>query len=205
MSATIVGPNRAFAIERKPRVASAAVLILDGGTGFGDRMRRTTERHSDLHVAKVVDDADEVLRLAQHAKVDVVVIDQPARSRSGLWLCCDLKRATSPSPVMICPTYPDGALVAASIAAGADALVSKLESDAELCDAIRRVVRGERLLPRIPPRVGAMLHDRLDRTEHAIFGMLLAGLSPADVARGLRISRSELESRRSLLLGKLDT
>ncbi|HTX07205.1 MAG TPA: hypothetical protein VME22_01275 [Solirubrobacteraceae bacterium] len=55
------------------------------------------------------------------------------------------------------------------------------------------------------PRVGAMLHERLDPAEHAIFSMLLAGLSASDVARGLRISRAQLESRRSALLGKLET
>ncbi|HUA48183.1 MAG TPA: hypothetical protein VMA77_23290 [Solirubrobacteraceae bacterium] len=50
-----------------------------------------------------------------------------------------------------------------------------------------------------------MLHELLEPAEHAIFRMLPAGLPASEVARGLRISRAELESRRSALLGKLET
>ena len=92
-------------------------------------------------------------------------------------------------------------LSACCVVAEADALASVYDCDAELARILDRVARGIRFLPPVPQRVAAMLHTRLEPAEHAMFSMLLAGLSASDVARGLRMSRTEFESRRWALLG----
>jgi hypothetical protein len=107
--------------------------------------------------------------------------------------------------VVIFSACPDAVLAACCVAAEADALVSMYDCDAEVSGVLRRVGLGARLLPAVPPRVGAMLHDRLDPAENAIFSLLLAGIPATDVAVALRMSQAEFESRRSALLGKLES
>ena len=187
------------------RLPGLGVLVVDDDDSLGNRVSHLVEVESGFRLAGVAQSAEEAMWVAEHARVDMVVVAHSARSRSGLWLCRELKRSVASPWVVICSAYPDAVLTACCVVAEADALVSVYDCDDELADVLDRVAGGMRVLPAVPPRVGAMLHERLDPAEHAIFSMLLAGLPASDVARGLRISRAELESRRSTLLGKLET
>jgi DNA-binding NarL/FixJ family response regulator len=182
-----------------------AVLVLDDDACVRSRICHLLETEPGFRLAGVAETPEDAMWIAEHDLIEIAVIGHRARSRSGLWLCRELKRRAAPPPVVICSAYPDAVLTASCVVAEADALVSVYDCDDELAGVLHRVAGGGRFLPAVPPRVGAMLHERLDPAEHAIFSMLLAGLSASDVARGLRISRAELESRRSALLGKLET
>ncbi|HUA45747.1 MAG TPA: response regulator [Solirubrobacteraceae bacterium] len=184
---------------------SAPVLVVENDDWLRSRMCHLLEAETGLRLAGVSESAEDAARRIEQEPVDVAVIGHRPRSWSALRLCCELKRTPAPPAVVICSAYPDGVLAACSVVAEADALVSMYDCDAELSSVLRRVSLGARLLPAVPPRVGAMLHERLEAPEHAIFSMLLAGIPAADVARGLRMSQAELESRRSTLLGKLET
>jgi len=183
----------------------AGVLVVDVDEWLRSRVCHLLENEAGFRLVGVAGSTEEAMRMAERQAVDVAVIGHRARSRSGLWLCRELKRSARPPAVVICSAYPHAVLTACCLVAEADALFSVYHSDAELAGVLDRVVRGVRFLPAVPPRVGAMLHERLEPAEHAIFSMLLAGLSAPDVARGLRMSQAELESRRSVLLGKLET
>jgi two-component system response regulator DevR len=181
------------------------VLVVDDDDWLRNRVCHLVEIESGFRLAGVAESAEKAMWIAEHQPVDMAVIAHSARSRSGVWLCRELKRSPTPPAVVICSAYPDAVLTACCVVAEADALVSIYDCDDELAGVFDRVARGVRVLPAVSPRVGAMLHERLDPAEHAIFSMLLAGLPASDVARGLRMSRAELESRRSTLLGKLET
>ncbi|HTU84182.1 MAG TPA: hypothetical protein VMF57_01335 [Solirubrobacteraceae bacterium] len=180
------------------------VLVVDCDAWLRSRVCNLAETEPGLRLAGVAESPEEAMRLAEHGSVDVAVLGHRPRWRSGLWLCRELKRTANPPAVVICSAYPDGVLAASCVVAEADALVSMYDCDAELSGVLRQVTLGAPRLPAVPPRVGAMLHERLDPAEHAIFSMLLAGIRAGDVAEGLRMSRAELESRRSALLGKLE-
>jgi two-component system response regulator DevR len=207
MSTRTVEPTRDSISDqaRRPATAQAlGVLVVENHEWLRSRMCSLLETEPGLRLAGVAESAEEAMWMAEREPVDVAVVGHRARSRSGLWLCRELKRTAAPPAVVVCSAYPDGVLAACCVVAEADALVSTYDCDAELSVVLRRVGLGARLLPTVPPRVGAMLHERLDPAEHAIFTMLLAGIPPVDVARGLRISHAELESRRSTLLDKLE-
>lgn len=206
MSTPVVEPSRntISAQSGPPATATAlGVLVVDEHEWLRSRLCSLLETTPGLMLAGVAQSVEEAMWMAESGPVDVAVVGQRAGSRSGFWLCRELKRSPAPPAVVICSDYPDGVLAACCVAAEADALVSRYDCDAELAVVLRRVGLGTRLLPAVPPRVGAMLHERLEAAEHAIFSMLLAGIPAADVARGLRISRAELEAHRSSLLEKL--
>ncbi len=207
MSTTTVETSRDSISDRSHRPATApalGVLVVENHECLRSRLSSLLEREQGLRLAGVAESVEEAMWMVENEPVDVAVVGHRTRSRSGFWLCRELKRTAAPPAVVICSAYPDGVLAACCVAAEADALVSRYDCDAELSVVLRRVGLGARLLPTVPPRVGAMLHERLDPAEHAIFSMLLAGIPAVDVARGLRISHAELESLRSTLLDKLE-
>jgi DNA-binding NarL/FixJ family response regulator len=91
------------------------------------------------------------------------------------------------------------------VAAEADAIVSKGKLGIELCDSIRSVAAGHRDLPAVPQRLAEILRRRLDHEQQAIFGMLLAGIQPPEIAATLGLSAAGLESRLWALLRRLET
>jgi DNA-binding NarL/FixJ family response regulator len=207
MSTSTVEPSRDSISDQSRRPATApalGVLVVENHEWLRSRMCNLLETEPGLRLAGLAETAEDAMWMVESEPVDVVVVGHRGRSRSGFWLCRELKRTAAPPAVVICSAYPDGVLAACCVAAEADALVSRYDCDAELSVVLRRVGLGARLLPSVPPRVGAMLHERLDPAEHAIFSMLLAGIPAVDVAQGLRISDDELEARRSTLLDKLE-
>lgn len=187
-----------------PAHRSVGVLVVDEDAWLRTRVCRVLETESGFRLAGVADNAGEAMSIGEREEVDVVVIGHRVPSPSALRLCRQLERTPSPPAVLICAAWLDGVLAACCVVAEADALLSRYDSDAELSVVIGRIASGERVLPAVMPRVGAMLHGQLDPAELAIFGMLLAGIPASDVAQALRMSRSELESRRSAMLGTLE-
>jgi two-component system, NarL family, response regulator DevR len=207
MSARTVESSRPSTPDqsRRPATVSAlGVLVVENNAWLRSRLCALLETEPGLRLAGLPESAEEAMWMAESEPVHVAVVGHGAGSRSGFWLCRELKRIAAPPAVVICSAYPDGVLAACCVAAEADALVSRYDCDAELSVVLRRVGLGARLQPTVPPRVGAMLHERLDPAEHAIFSMLLAGIPAVDVGRALRISQAELESHRSTLLDKLE-
>jgi DNA-binding NarL/FixJ family response regulator len=207
MSTSTVEPSRDSISDQSRRPATApalGVLVVDNHAWLRSRLCSLLETEPGLRLAGLAETAEDAMWMVESEPVDVVVVGHRSRSRSGFWLCRELKRTTPPPAVVICSAHPDGVLAACCVVAEADALVSMYNCDAELSGMLRRVGLGVRFLPSVPPRVGAMLHERLDPAEHAIFSMLLADIPAAEVAGALRISHAELESRRSTLLDKLE-
>jgi DNA-binding NarL/FixJ family response regulator len=132
------------------------------------------------------------------------VVDYQLGSRSGLWLTRMLGRLERAPRVVIYSGYCDGPLAAACVVAGADGLVSKGGVGAELCDAVRAVARGQSRLPVVPPTLAGAMRRRLGAEEQAIFGMLLAGIEPSEIATTLGVSDAGLDSRRWAMLQKLE-
>lgn len=106
--------------------------------------------------------------------------------------------------MLIYSAYTDGVLAAAAVVAEADAIVSKNGSGSELCAAIRSVVRGQRRLPPLPRRLAETLRRHLDHEEQAVFGLLLAGIEPAEVAETLGMSAAGMDSRLWRMLRRLE-
>jgi len=207
MSTTAVESSRDLIVDqyRAPRTPpGVAVLVVDVGGWLRPRLCRLLQTEPRFRLAGVADSAEEAMGMAEREPVDLAVIGHHPRSPRGLALCHELKRSASPPAVVICSAYPDAVLSACCVVAEADALASVYDCDLELAGVLDRVARGIRFLPAVPPRVAAMLHTCLEPPELAMFSMLLAGLPACDVARGLRMSRAEFESRRSALLGKLE-
>lgn len=187
----------------EPRTARTRVLIVDDHAAVRAGLRELLDDEPDFEVVAAVDGAEAAMTVADREPLDVAVIDYQLGSRNGLWLSRKLKRLPSPPAVLIYSAYADGVLAAAAVVAEADALVNKGGLGSELRDEVRRVARGGSGLRPLPEWLGDAIRARYGAEEQAIFGMLLAGIATAEIARTLELSEAALESRLDAMLRKL--
>ncbi len=102
--------------------------------------------------------------------------------------------------MLIYSAFADSVLAVAALVAGADGLVGKGALGPELCNAIRRLARGQQNFPAIPLSVEQAMRSQLTLSDQAIFGMLLAGVEPDVIAERLAIGLGELDYRRGIML-----
>jgi DNA-binding NarL/FixJ family response regulator len=171
------------------------LLIVDDHAAVRAGLRQLLSDEAGFAVVAAVADAEEAVCVAESEPIDVAIVDYQLEGRNGLWLSRKLKRLERPPAVLIYSAYSDSVLAAAAVVAEADAVVSKGGLGSELDDAIRDVLAGRRSLPPLPAWLGEALRRRLDHEQQAIFGLLLAGVAPNEIARTLSLSDGELETQ----------
>lgn len=196
-------PHTRAAAQSEPRADRTRVLLVDDHAAVRAGLRELLDDEPDFEVVAAVDGAESAMSVAEREPIDVAVVDYQLGSRNGLWLSRKLKRLPSPPAVLIYSAYADGVLAAAAVVAEADALVSKGGLGSELRDEIRRVARGGSGLRPLPEWLGDAVRARYGAEEQAIFGMLLAGIATAEIARTLGLCEAGLESRLGGMLRKL--
>ena len=136
-------------------------------------------------------------------KPDVVVLDYHLPGEDGLVVCRQVKR-TMPAPaVLMYSAYADASLTIPAVLAGADGIVNKGAPANELFDAIRRVSRGERVLPPISRELLDAASAQLDTDDLPILGMLLDGTPPAEAAQVLGMEAGEVANRLDRMIARL--
>ncbi len=185
-------------------LARTRLLVVDDHPAVRAGLRDLLDDEGDFEVVAAVASAEAAMAVAEREPIDVAVVDYQLGGRTGLWISRKLKRLASPPAVLIYSAYADGVLAAAAVVAEADAIVSKGELGSELCDQIRRVARGQSSLRPMPPWLGETIRSRFGHDEQAIFGMLLAGIDPSEIAETLDLSEAGVESRLWAMLRKLE-
>lgn len=180
------------------------LLLVDDHPAVRVGLQRVLEDEPGFEVVATCVTGESAVSRAEATKIDVAVVDYHLGGRNGLWVSRKLKRLPRPPRVIIFSAFANDHLAANCVVAGADAILSKGSLGSELCDVIRSVARGVRVLPRVPQPMADMLRRRLEDREQQIFGMLLAGISRLQIARTLGISPAELESREAAMLNKLE-
>jgi DNA-binding NarL/FixJ family response regulator len=171
------------------------LLVVDDHAAVRAGLRGLLDEQRDFEVVAAVASAEEAMSVAEREPIDVAVVDYQLGSRSGLWLSRKLKRLPEPPAVLIYSAYADGILAAAAVVAEADGIVNKGGLGSELCEEVRRAADGASSMRPMPPWLGELVRRRLTDDEQAIFGMLLAGFEPMEIAATMGMSAAGLESR----------
>ncbi|HEX5193695.1 MAG TPA: response regulator transcription factor [Solirubrobacteraceae bacterium] len=177
------------------------VLVVDDHPAVRHGVAGLIEQQPDMTVIAIASNADDAPAL--DGSVDVAVLDYHLGARDGLWLTRRLKQLARPPRVLIYSAFADHTLAAAARIAGADGLLGKCALAEELPIVIRRLAAGRLNLPAVAAPVARALRSRLAARDQALFGMLLHGVDPAEVAATLAISDAELELRRAAILSTL--
>jgi DNA-binding NarL/FixJ family response regulator len=147
--------------------------------------------------------AHDGLDLVSRQRPDVVLLEPHLSDADGLGTCRRL-RALDPAPrVVLYCAGADPTLAVTARVAGADGIVDKSASAAELFEAIRRVARGASALPPLDrAQLDAAAH-RVDDEDLALLAMLVDRTEPAEAAAALRLGGRQIARRIERLLGRL--
>ena len=185
-------------------VARKRLLVVDDHPAVRVGLAELLAGEADFELVAAVETAEAAMDVAEREAIDVAIVDYQLGGRNGLWLSRKLKRLDRPPAVVIYSAYADGVLAAAAVVAEADAIMSKGRLGSELCEIVRGVLAGHRHLPPLPARLAESLRRRLDHQEQAIFGLLMAGIEPAEVAATLGLSVADLELSLWVMLRRLE-
>ncbi len=181
---------RVMVVDDHPVVRLGVVQLLEG--------------QRDFSVEVVCIDAEGAVAEAELHGIDVAIVDYHLGGRNGLWACRRLKQLAEAPRVIVYSAFANDHLATCCAVAGADGVLNKGGLGSELCDAVRSVDHGRRLLPKPSQPILDMLRRRLDDTEQTIFGMLMAGIPRVAISQTLDMSASELSCLEGAMLRKIE-
>ena len=180
------------------------LMVVDDHPAVRLGMVQLLEGQRDFSIEVVCIDAEGAVAEAELLGIDVAIVDYHLGGRNGLWACRRLKQMAEPPRVIIYSAFANDHLATCCVLAGADGVLNKGSLGSELCDAVRSVARGRRVLPKPSQPMADMLRRRLNDTEQAIFGMLMAGIPRFEIGQTLGMSARELSSREAVMLRQLE-
>lgn len=178
------------------------VLIVDDHPAVRAGLEALLAAEPGLTVQPTVATAADAEASCRAGRPDVLVADFHLPDIDGLALCLRLAGQGGP-PVVLFSAFADDDVVVLAIVAGARAVVQKAADPHELIAAVHAVARGGRALP--TPRRSALeaAGSRLAVEDLPVFGMLVHGIPPDEIARTLGISEDWLQARRWAVFERL--
>ena len=134
---------------------------------------------------------------------DLVLLDYHLPRGDGLQFCHRLKTDAPAPKVLMFSAYADARLGLAARAAGADGLLSKGSPARELFEVIRRIARGETVLPPLTPELLNEAANRLEPEDAPLLSLLVNNTVPRDIAATLRLPPAEVDTKVRRILSRL--
>ncbi|KIZ14261.1 response regulator transcription factor [Streptomyces natalensis] len=156
----------------------------------------------DLEVVAQAARGDEVLPAARAHPVDVALLDIEMPGGNGLDAAAALRAEFPGLKLVILTTFGRPGYLRRAMEAGADAFLVKDAPAARLADAIRRVLRGERVID--PALAATALADGaspLTERERDVL-RLADGATNAEIAAALHLSQGTVRNYLSLAIQK---
>jgi len=185
------------------------VLVADDHPIVVDGVTLALQRTSWLQVAGHARTGAEAITAAQRFRPDVVLLDLRLPDMLAPEVITRLLAELPDVKVVIFTAYPDHAALGPALAAGAHGVVVKDTERADLVDAIRRVVAGERVSYTGAGADSLVLVSRklrehgLTRREYEILRHVAMGRTNPEIATELGLTRNTVKTYLQRTLEKL--
>ena len=164
------------------------------------------ESEPGFEVVAEAGELDEISRVVEDARPDVLLLDVHMRGGASLGLIPGLAGTTQ---VLVLTMQDDPGYARTAMRAGARGYVLKEAEDAELVQAVRTVAAGGTYLdPALGGKVLAAEGDaprRLTDREREVLGLIALGHTNAEMAKLLFLSLRTVETHRANIHRKLGT
>jgi two-component system, NarL family, response regulator DesR len=159
----------------------------------------------DFEVVAQVARGDEVLAAAQSIRPDVALLDIEMPGATGLEAAEQLARDLPDCRVLILTTFGRPGYLRRAMEGGAAGFVLKDAPATELSSAIRRALRGERVVdPGLAAAALSQGESPLTPREHEVLAASRQHATVADLARALYLSPGTVRNHLSSVMQKLD-
>ncbi|MFC4726884.1 response regulator [Coralloluteibacterium thermophilus] len=166
------------------------IALADDHAVVRNGYRRLLELEDDMQVVAEFGDGESAYHWFARHDADVLVLDLSMPGRSGLDILQRMNQRGPGPRVLVFTMHESAALAARALALGAHGYVTKSSAPEVLVDAVRRVGRGEAL---VPPELAAGVRDgpphrALSPREFEVFLLLAEGESVERIAEAHRLS-----------------
>ena len=178
-------------------------------------LRALLNEQPDISVVGEAADGPEATQIVERLKPDVLVVDMMMGVMSGIEVTRSVRKLSPKTCVVILSMHADEGYVLEALRAGAKAYVLKDSIADDLLHAMREAILGRRYLSHplseqviegyLQKEEGAALkpHERLTVREREVLHMLAEGLSNAEIATRMSVSRRTVEVHRANVMHKL--
>ena len=118
------------------------VLISDDDVLIRDVLKEVLDEEPDIAVVAVAADADEAIRLAEHHRPAVAVLDVRMPGGGGARAAREIARCSPGTAILAFSAYADRASMAGLAAAGVTEYLVKGAPNRVIVEAVRRLGRG---------------------------------------------------------------
>lgn len=194
------------------------VLIVDNQQLFTEALRTLLELEDDIEIVGEAYDGTAALDRIRALRPDVAVLDLRMPGLNGIEVTEMVKPEFEDVRIVILTATDDNDLLTRAVEAGVDGYLTKDCAMEELADSIRRVVRGETIIPagqlkdllrnltdrrHEQPDPAAYLASFLTRREKEVLRLLVSGKSNDKIAEELYISQNTVRTHIQNILSKL--
>ncbi|MGX4732223.1 response regulator [Kitasatospora griseola] len=179
------------------------VLLAEDQSMVREALAALLSLEDDLDVVAQVARGDAVAAAVTEHRIDVAVLDIEMPGMTGIDACAEIRRVRPQTKVVIATTFGRPGYLRRAMESGADAFLVKDAPAAELADAIRRVLRGEKVID--PKLAAAALSDGanpLTPRERDVLAAAADGAVNADIAARLHLSEGTVRNYLSMAIQK---
>jgi len=196
-----------------------SIVIIEPHGILREGLRALIELEADLRVVGEASTGADGVRVVQSTDPALVITDLAPPGTQGLRIIEQLRAASARVHVLVLTAYCTDEYIRAALGAGADGYVLKDAGRAELLQAIRSVIAGQKYfsepvsarlvsgyLRRNEPSLGAGagVYPRITEREREVLTHVALGESNKRVALALRLSVKTVEKHRANLMRKLE-
>ena len=161
-------------------------------------------REKDIEVVAEVARGDAVVEAARTSQPDVVLLDIEMPGGSGLDAAQALRRDLPSCRVVILTTFGRSGYLRRAMESGAVGFLLKDAKASELARALRRVMKGERVVdPELALLALSEGNNPLTPREREVLLAALPGISHAEIAARLSVSEGTVRNHLSAAIQKL--
>lgn len=186
--------------EQKKRI-----LIVDDHPVSREGLRALIRQTEDIIDCGEAEDAERAISMTTSLRPDLVLVDISLPGRSGIELLKDLKAMEPHLPLLVLSMYERHRYEGRALRAGAWGYVVKNQDSDALLNAMRTVLRGQRLqkAPAARRNRAPSPYHLLTKREGDIFRLLGQGIRTVQIAERLRRSPKTIETHRMNIKKKL--
>src|SRR6266480_7880810 len=180
------------------------VLLAEDQAMVRGALAALLSREPDIEVVAEVARGDKVVEAALASRPDVALLDIEMPGGGGLGAAQALRTALPSCRVMILTTFGRSGYLRRAMESGAAGFLLKDAPADDLPDAIRRVMKGERVVdPEFALVALSEGNNPLTIREREVLSVALTGASLVDIAAQLSLSEGTVRNHLSIAMQKL--
>lgn len=189
------------------------IIIADDHSVVRRGIKQILADEADMQVNGEANNADELMKMLNEQKWDLLILDITMPGKSGLDALIDIKQVKPELKILILSMHPEEEIALRALKSGADGYLNKESVPGELIRAIKKVLSGGKYISSALAEAIIFSntsdayrepHEELSEREFQVLCLIASGLSLTEIADKFSLSVKTISTYRSRILEKMD-